>query len=137
MRPILSVEMVRRLQLAQLDVAGKHTLTVSAHSGVDQTTPTISSATITFTVSAGGTASHSVNIAWNASTSSVSGYNVYRGTKSGGPYTKLNSGLLNVLSYTDTSVQGGTSYDYVTTAVNSNGKESINSNQVSVSVPAN
>jgi hypothetical protein len=41
-----------------------------------------------------GASSHSVTLSWNRSTSSsVVGYNVYRGTVSGGPYSKINSAL--------------------------------------------
>jgi len=78
---------------------------------------------------------HSAALTWNASTSTVSGYNVYRSTVSGGPYTKLNSSLLAVLSYTDTTVQSATTYYYVTTAVDSSGNESANSNEVTASIP--
>jgi fibronectin type 3 domain-containing protein len=78
---------------------------------------------------------HSVSLTWNASTSSVSGYNVYRSTVSGGSYTKINSSLVAVLSYTDSTVQNGTTYYYVTTAVDSTGSESTFSNEVSAPIP--
>jgi hypothetical protein len=91
------------------------------------------------TVSLSGTGvtsvQHSVGLAWSASTSSVSGYNVYRGTVSGGAYTKINSSLLSGLSYTDVSVQSASAYYYVTTAVDSSGDESVYSNQVSATIP--
>jgi len=74
---------------------------------------------------------HSVLLTWNASTSVVSGYNVYRSTVSGSSYTKINSSLVAVLTYTDTTVQNGTTYFYVTTAVDANSVESVNSNEVS------
>jgi fibronectin type 3 domain-containing protein len=54
----------------------------------------------------------------------VSGYNIYRGTQSGGPYTKLNSSLLALTAYTDKTVQAGQIYFYVATTVDSNNKES-------------
>ena len=79
--------------------------------------------------------SHSVALSWDASTSQVSGYNVYRGTKSGGPYSKLNSALLSSTDYTDSNVQSGTTYYYVTTAVDSNHLESTYSNQASAAIP--
>jgi fibronectin type 3 domain-containing protein len=78
---------------------------------------------------------HSVALSWTASTSTVSGYNVYRATVSGGPYTKINSSLVTVLTYTDSTVQSGTTYYYVTTAVDSSGNESVDSNQVPASIP--
>jgi hypothetical protein len=81
------------------------------------------------------TAQHSVDLTWNASTSSASGYNVYRGSKSGGPYTKLNSSLDTATNYIDSTVAESTTYYYVTTAVNSSGQESGYSNQVQVAIP--
>jgi hypothetical protein len=78
---------------------------------------------------------HSVALTWNASTSTVSGYNVYRSTVSGSSYIKINSSLVATLSYTDSTVQNGTTYFYVTTAVDSTGNESVHSNEVSAPIP--
>jgi hypothetical protein len=82
-----------------------------------------------------GVVQHSVALTWNASVSTVAGYNVYRSTVSGGPYAKINSTLVTPLSYTDSTVQSGTTYYYVTTAVDSSGTESVFSNQVSAVIP--
>jgi hypothetical protein len=78
---------------------------------------------------------HSVALTWNASTSTVSGYNVYRSTLSGGSYLRVNSSLVAGLSYTDSTVQNTTTYYYVTTAVDNAGMESTFSNQVSAVIP--
>jgi hypothetical protein len=78
---------------------------------------------------------HSVALSWNASTSTVSGYNIYRSTLSGGSYLRINSSLVAGLSYTDSTVQNTTTYYYVTTAVDSTGTESTFSNQVSAAIP--
>jgi hypothetical protein len=78
---------------------------------------------------------HSVSLNWNPSTSQVMGYNVYRGSTSGGPYAKLNSSPDANTAYTDTTVAASQTYYYVTTAVNSSGVESGYSNQVQVAVP--
>ena len=78
---------------------------------------------------------HSVALSWNASTSVVAGYNIYRSTVSGTGYTKVNSVLVPVLAYTDTTVQTSATYYYVTTAVDSTGAESAYSNQVSAVIP--
>lgn len=78
---------------------------------------------------------HTVNLGWNASTSVVTGYNVYRGTVSGGPYSKINPSLDSSTAYADSSVSGGTTYYYVTTAVDSQGTESAYSNQVQAVIP--
>ena len=106
------------------------------------------SATITFasnatnppvatSVSGTGTAppQHSVSLRWSASTSTVAGYNVYRGSQSGGPYVAVNSGLDASTSYTDTSVQAGQIYYYVVTAVDGSGNESVYSNQAQAVIP--
>ena len=76
----------------------------------------------------------SVDLTWSASTSSdVVGYNVYRGTISGGPYSKLNS--ISADTYTDTSVQAGQEYFYVVRSVDGSGTESANSTEVSAMIP--
>jgi P pilus assembly chaperone PapD len=80
---------------------------------------------------------HSVALAWSASKSTgVVGYNVYRGTASGGPYTKLTPSAVSETRYTDTSVEAGRTYYYVVTSVDSDGLESSHSNQASATVPA-
>jgi fibronectin type 3 domain-containing protein len=78
---------------------------------------------------------HSVTLSWTASTTSVSGYNVYRSTQSGTGYVKLNSSLVTSASYVDTAVSGGVTYYYVITAVTGSGVESAYSSQVSALVP--
>jgi hypothetical protein len=94
-----------------------------------------SPATVPLTGTGVAPVQHSVALSWNASTSTIAGYNVYRGTVSGGPYTKINSSLVAVLDYTDSTVQSGTTYFYVTTAVDSSGNESVFSNEVSATIP--
>ncbi len=84
-----------------------------------------------------GANSYSVSLSWDPSGSNdVAGYNVYRGSGSGGPYTEINSLLVAGTTYTDTTVQDGQTYYYVTTAVDSEGHESVYSNQVQASVPS-
>jgi Abnormal spindle-like microcephaly-assoc'd, ASPM-SPD-2-Hydin/Immunoglobulin domain/Cep192 domain 4/Immunoglobulin I-set domain len=78
---------------------------------------------------------HSSTLSWSPSTSSVAGYYAYRGTVSGGPYTKLNSSATTSTSFTDSTVQAGQTYFYVVTAVDSSGVESVSSNQVSGTIP--
>jgi len=78
---------------------------------------------------------HSVTLTWKPSKSAVRGYNVYRGTASGGPYTKINSDLVRELGYKDQKVQSGTTYYYVTRAVDSDGRESANSSEIKAVIP--
>ena len=78
---------------------------------------------------------HSVGLSWDPSSSPVVGYNVYRGTQSGGPYQKLNPSPQPGTSYTDVSVQSGVTYFYVATAVAPDLVESRHSNQTSATIP--
>ena len=86
-------------------------------------------------VALGGSTTHYVNLYWTASSSSVAGYNIYRSSESGGPYTRINSSLQAGSIYTDKTVQGGQTYSYVSTAVSSNGFESAYSNETQVVIP--
>jgi hypothetical protein len=81
-------------------------------------------------------AANSVSLSWSPSTSTIAGYNVYRSEVSGGPYAKLDSTLVSLDSYTDSSVQAGMTYYYVVTSVNSAGIESADSTQVAAVIPA-
>ena len=64
------------------------------------------------------TVAHSAHLSWAQSSSTdVLGYNVYRGTQSGGPYVKLNPALLANPDYLDTTVSSGQTYYYAVTAV--------------------
>jgi len=80
-------------------------------------------------------ASHSVALDWNASTSAVAGYHVYRGVAAGGPYHRVNGSLVAGPAYSDSTVQGGAKYFYVVTAVESDGGESAFSNEVFADIP--
>jgi len=79
--------------------------------------------------------SKSVALSWVASTSQVMGYNVYRGTSTSGPYTKLNSSPDGSTSYADSSVANNTTYYYYVTSVSPSNVESSPSNKVTVAVP--
>jgi hypothetical protein len=80
---------------------------------------------------------HSVDVAWDPSSSvTLQGYNVYRSTVSGGPYTKISPTLAtSSLLFTDTTPVSGKQYFYVVTAVDTNGAESSASIQVAVTIP--
>jgi hypothetical protein len=77
-----------------------------------------------------------VTLTWVASISpGIAGYNVFRGTVSGGPYTQMNSDLISGETYTDSTVQPGLTYFYVSTAVDSSNDQSDYSNETEVTVP--
>jgi hypothetical protein len=81
--------------------------------------------------------SHSVLLNWGASSSSsVTGYYVYRGTAVG-QYAKLDSSTpvsASQMTYTDSSIQSGTYY-YVVTSVDSSNVESAYSSPVTAVIP--
>lgn len=77
---------------------------------------------------------HTVDLNWNASVDAV-GYNMYRGTVSGGPYSMVNTSLDPTTAYTDSTVVSGQTYYYVATAVNANSQESGYSDQVQAVIP--
>ena len=113
--------------------AGLATSLTAGTTTIKATSSSISGST-TLTVTA--QMQHSVALSWNASTSQgIAGYNAYRSTVSGGPYTLLNSSLIATTSYTDLTVQSGVTYYYVTTAVDSQGVESVYSNEAVATVP--
>ena len=88
---------------------------------------------IDFTASQQST--HSAQLTWQASTSNVVGYNIYRSTIDGGQYARINATLVTSLNYTDSSVTSSTIYYYVATAVDPAGIESEYSNQASAQIP--
>jgi hypothetical protein len=108
------------------------TLTVASNASGSPTKVALSG-----TATKAPTTSHSVALNWSRSTSTVTGYFVYRSSKPSGPYAKLNSSAESNTSYSDSTVADGQVYYYVVTAVDSSKIESSYSNQISVTVPAN
>jgi hypothetical protein len=111
---------------------------VGATSGTASFVSDASNSPTVLSVSGTGTqpVQHSVLLSWTASGSpNIAGYNIYRSETSGGPYSKLNSSLNPSTSYTDSTVADGTTYYYVTTAVNTGSQESIYSNQAQAVIP--
>ena len=78
--------------------------------------------------------SHSVALSWTASTDTVDGYNIYRGTAAGGEATTpVNTGgPVTGTTFTDTSVTDG-DFFYVARSVKG-GVESVNSNEVEAKI---
>jgi hypothetical protein len=105
--------------------------------GTVSLTSSTSSSPVNFPLSGNGVdpAKHSVVLNWNASTSVVVGYDVYRNAASGGSWTKLNSSPVTTTSYTDWDVQAGGSYLYAVASVNSANFEGISSEAVGTLVP--
>lgn len=91
------------------------------------------------TVALSGTGvTYGVELNWNAppaSSSTITGYRVYRATGSGSNYQLLNSNTDAETTYTDTTVQNGNVYVYMVESVNSSGVQSSPSNTTTVTVP--
>jgi len=85
-----------------------------------------------------GTAvAHSVDLSWTAPSSSadpVAGYNIYRAI-SGGSLALVNASPDSSITYVDSTVVSGTTYNYVVKSVDSNGAESIASNEITAPIP--
>ena len=122
---------------------GNGTYTVTPSNSGDTFTPANKSVTVNganqtgvnFTATV--TQSHTVALAWGASTTTtVTSYNVYRSTTNGSGYAVIGSVTAPTVAYTDSTVANGTTYYYVTTAVDSStGLESSFSNQATAVIP--
>ena len=81
----------------------------------------------------------SITLAWNTVNGAV-GYNIYRSFGENGTYSKLNSGTVTDTAFTDTGLDGFTTYYYKICAISGN-IECVRSNAVSgttlLSVPGN
>ena len=78
--------------------------------------------------------SHSVTLSWSASTSAnIVGYNVYRGSTSGGPFTQI--AYVGGTSYVDSGVSAGQTYFYTATAVDSTSQQSPYATQAVAVIP--
>jgi hypothetical protein len=77
---------------------------------------------------------HSVTLNWKASVSRVAGYNIYRASAPGGPI-KLTARIVSGTQYVDTTVEAGRTYSYSVTSVDFNGKESVPSRIITVTIP--
>lgn len=118
---------------------------ISSSATIVAVTPAHASGSTTVTVTnsdgqsaqlASGFTFHSVNLFWNAPSTSpvtIAGYNVYRGISSAGPFGQLNgSSPIAVTTFNDTSVQGSSTYYYEVKSVDSNGTESAPAGPVPV-----
>lgn len=86
---------------------------------------------------------HQAVMVWTATTSSgVSGYHVWRSATSGFGYVQIGATSTSVLTFTDTSAKGNTTYFWVVTAYSPacpatpTCGESLNSNEVTATIPS-
>jgi Abnormal spindle-like microcephaly-assoc'd, ASPM-SPD-2-Hydin len=124
-------------QTTSFTVAFKPSIAGTASATLSFASDAGNSATVQALTGNGRTASeHSVDLSWRASAGfGVVGYNVYRGSLSGGPYSQINSVLEARTAYTDSAVTSGQTYYYVTTSVDGSGGESGYSNQAQAVIP--
>ncbi len=118
--------------------AGSATVKVTSGSVSGTAAVTVIS-TPTLTLAAAATGSNKVTLYWNG-VAGASGYNIYRATVSGGPYSLVASnvstadagpGMTNAFMYSNISgLTTGTEYFYVVLAVQG-GTESVQSNEAS------
>lgn len=77
---------------------------------------------------------HTVALTCQESTTQVTGFNFYRGTVSGGPYTLAGTSATCAFTDASTVLVDGATFFYVATALNITA-ESVNSNQANVVIP--
>ena len=113
-------------------VTSTQTVTITATaSGVSQTDAIELTASVPQTPT-----QHKVALNWSApSTGSIAGYRIYRMIAGASSYSPLTASLDTQTSFTDASVQSGTTYDYVVTTVDDAGTESSPSNKTEVTIP--
>ena len=112
------------------DPASDATFSGQLSFGSNASTPTV-------TLSGVGTAPL-VGLSWTAPSSPsdpIVGYNVYRALSGTTSFQRLNASTDAQTAYTDSSVQSGTSYDYMVKSVDSGGNESAPSNTTTVAIP--
>jgi hypothetical protein len=78
---------------------------------------------------------HTATLSWTASITPNVSYNIYRATTTGGPYTKIGSVGVGVVSYIDGTALAGQKYFYVVRAMDNTNTESVNSTEVQAQVP--
>jgi HYDIN/CFA65/VesB-like, Ig-like domain/Cep192 domain 4/Transmembrane protein 131-like N-terminal len=109
--------------------------TTGSLSGTVTVTSTASNSPTTIKLSGSGASAAvpAVNLSWTPSSSSYTGFDIYRGSVSGGPYTMINSSLTP--AFTDNTVAASQTYYYVVTEIDSSGNQSNYSNQATAVVP--
>lgn len=122
-------------QSTSFTVAFAPTATGSVSGSVTVTSNATNSPTTITLSGTGAAASYTVTLNWTPSSSSYSGFNVYRSTVSGGPYTKIDTSLIPAPTYTDSNVTAGQTYYYVATEVDTSGNESAYSTPTSATIP--
>ena len=107
-------------------------LAAAGVAAVSDTTPPAAPSALTAAPGAGAVA---LNWADNGE-SDLAGYNIYRSTTSGGPYTRVNSAPTAASAYTDSGLAAGATQHYVVRALDRSGNESAASGQAAATPTA-
>jgi hypothetical protein len=116
-------------------VAGTDTGTVTISSNA--TSGATSTISLTGTGSSASTA-YRVELSWDApanSSAAVTGYHIYRAPSGSTAYQLLNTAVNTPTTYTDTTVQSGTTYTYEVMSVDAAGAQSAPSNVYAAAIP--
>lgn len=126
-------------QTATLQIQFTPTVAGNASGAVVLTSNAASGQNATIALSGTGQlVAYSVALGWNPPddpANQVVGYNVYRAIGDGLSYQQLNSSVDATTSFTDSTVQNGTSYSYYVASVDAAGNQSAPSNIYSVDIP--
>jgi hypothetical protein len=104
---------------------------------INSTSSTNGTAAIALT-GTGTAVAYQVNLSWDApvnSTDPVAGYNVYRAPSGSTMYQLVNPSVESQTAYVDTTVQAGSSYDYIVESVDASGVASAPTSPVLVAIP--
>ena len=125
-------------QTTTLQVQFKPTTSGAATGQLTISSNSSSGSTTAVALNGSGTSvAHSVNLSWDAPTSTgspIMGYNIYRSTGSSS-FQLVNSSTVAQTTYVDDTVVSGSTYNYVAKSIDSNGAESTPSNQIAVTIP--
>jgi hypothetical protein len=126
-------------QTANLSIEFDPTATGAASGTLTVVSTSSTNPTATIPVTGTGTATpYMVNLSWDAPTNSpvpVTGYNIYRAVSGSSTYTLVNPSVDTLTTYTDTSVQNGTVYNYEVESVDASGGTSAPTSPISVTIP--
>ena len=99
----------------------------------------ISSSASSPTVGLSGTGqTHQVGLSWlspSGASDPAVGYNIYRAPSGTTSYQRVNASVNVQTTYTDSTVQASSSYDYMVKSVDAQGIESVPSSTVTVTIP--
>jgi Abnormal spindle-like microcephaly-assoc'd, ASPM-SPD-2-Hydin len=126
-------------QTASLGVQFDPTVLGAATGTLTITSTSSTNPTAVIAVTGTGTAtSYVVDLSWDAPTDStdpVAGYNIYRAVSGSSTYTLVNPSVDTLTTYTDSSVQNGTVYNYEVESVDASGVASVPTSPIPVTIP--